>query len=65
MFRSLLTEIEGGNYDHGNAMTSEDNHNGCVLISFDTSVQFCPTAYFDPVDQGRLNLQLQSASGLI
>ena len=34
-FQSLSKDIEGGCYDHGNAISGEDFPNGCTLILFD------------------------------
>ena len=62
-FQFLSADIAGGCCDHGNAISREDFPNRYTLISFDTSADFCPKAYFDPVDKGgsRLNLQFGSA----
>ena len=35
-FQSLLTDIAGGCYDHGNAISREDFPNGYTLMSFDS-----------------------------
>ena len=63
-FESLSTDIAGGCYDHGNAISREDFPNGYTLISFDTSAELCPKAYFDPSDKGGLKLELQVCSAL-
>ena len=47
-----------------NAISREDFPNGYTLVSFDTSADFCPKAYFDPVDKGGLKLELQFGSAL-
>ena len=40
-FQSLLTDIAGGCYDHGNAISGEDFRTGYTLISFDTTAVLC------------------------
>ena len=59
-FQSLVTDITGGCYDHGNAISKEDFPNGCTLISAD----LCPKAYFDPMGKGGMKLELQFCSVL-
>ena len=63
-FQSLSTDIAGGCYDHGNAISRKDFPNGYTLISFDTSADLCLKAYFDPIDKGGLKLELQFDSAL-
>ena len=63
-FQSLPTDIVGGCYAHGNAINKGDFPNGYTLISFDTSLDFCPKAYFDQIDKGGLTLELQFDSTL-
>ena len=67
-FQSLSTDIAGGCYDHGKAISREDfpNGYGYTLISFDTSADLymCPKAYFDIIDKGGLKLELQFGSAL-
>ena len=63
-FQSLSTDIAGSFYDHGNAISRKDFPNGYTLISFDTSADLCPKAYFDPIDKGGLKLELQFNSAL-
>ena len=63
-FQFLSTDIAGGCYDHGNAISREDFPNGYTLISFDTSADLCPKAYFDPIDKSVLKLELQFGSAL-
>ena len=57
-FQSLLTDISGSCYDHGNAISREDFPDSYTLISFGTSADLCPKAYFDPVEKGELKLEL-------
>ena len=49
-FQSLSTDIAGGCYNHGNAISREDFPNGYTLISFNTLADLCPIAYFNPID---------------
>ena len=63
-FQSLSTDIAGGCYDHGNAISWEDFLNGSDLISFDTSADLSPKAYFDSIDKGEFKLELQFGSAL-
>ena len=63
-FQSLLTDIAGVCYDLGNAIIQVDFPNGYTLISFDTSADLCPKAYFDPIDRGGLKRELQFGSAL-
>ena len=63
-FQSLSTDIAGGCYNHGNAISREDFPHGYTLISFDTSADLCPKAYFDLIDKGGLKLELQFGSTL-
>ena len=63
-FQSLSTDIAGGCYAHGNAITRGDFPNEYTLISFDTSADLCPKAYFDQIDKGGLTLELQFGSAL-
>ena len=63
-FQSLSTDIVGGCYDHGNAISREVFPNGYTLISFDTSADLCPKAYFDPINKGGLKLELKFGSAL-
>ena len=60
-FQSLLTDIAGGCYDHGNAISREHFPNGYTLISFDTLADLCPKAYFDPIDKVDSNLTFSLA----
>ena len=64
-FQSLSTDIIDGCHDHRNAKNREDFINGNMLISFDTSADLCPKAFFGPIDNGRLKLDLQFGSTLI
>ena len=59
-FQFLLTHIAGGFYDHGNEISREDFPNSYTMISLDTSTDFCPKAYFHPINRGRLKLELQN-----
>ena len=43
---SLSTDIAGGCYDHGNAISREDFPNEYTLISFDTSADFVSQSLF-------------------
>ena len=38
------TDIAGGCYDHGNAISGEDFPDGYTRISFDASADLCPEA---------------------
>ena len=49
-FQSLSTDIAGGCFDHGNAISREDFPNGYTLILFTTLPDLSPIAYFDPID---------------
>ena len=51
-------------HDHGNAVSREDFPNGYTLISFDTSEDLHPKAYFDPIDKGGSKLEHQFGSAL-
>ena len=56
--------LAGGCYDHGNAISREDFPDGYTLISFDTSANLCPKAYFDPIEKDGLKLELQFGSAV-
>ena len=60
-FQSLLTDITGSCYDHGNAISREDFADG---YSFDTSADLCPKTYLDPIDKGGFKHELQFGSAL-
>ena len=63
-FQSLLTDIACGCHDQGNAISRENFPNGHTLISFDTSTDLCPKAFYDPIDKSGLKLELHFGSAL-
>ena len=63
-FQSLLTDIGGGCYDHGNTISRDEYASGYTLISFDTSPDLCQKTYLDPVTEGDIRLELQFGEAL-
>ena len=58
-FQSLITDLDGGCYDHGNMISRDDFPQGYTLISFDTSPDLCQKTYLDPITEGDIQLELQ------
>ena len=63
-FQSLLTDLSGGCYDHGNSISRDDYPLGYTLISFDTSPDLCQKTYLDPVTEGDIQLEFQFGEAL-